>query len=69
MPIYDQNREKSEKTVIFQFFEFFQKFWIFMAQIPPKQVEGTTTTIFKTFGPKKVQNFEFEHRGGVFTRF
>ena len=61
--------KKSEKTVIFQFFAFFPKIWIFLAQIPPKQVKCTRIIIFKIFGPKKAEKIDIEHGGGVFTQF
>ena len=40
-----------------------------MAQIPPKQVEGTRIIIFKNFGPKKVEKINIVHGGGVFAQF
>ena len=40
-----------------------------MAEIPPKQVEATRTIIFKSFGPKKIEKINIEHRGGVFSQF
>ena len=40
-----------------------------MAEIPPKQVEGTRTIIFKSFGPKKVKKINIEHRGAVLSQF